>query len=96
MTALERWPQTGIPENPGAWLMATARNRAIDVLRRDATHDRKLAEVADALEADAPVPVERAAVEIEDDLLRLVFTCCHPVQSNRSVSATRPSALSTG
>ena len=81
VTALERWPLTGIPENPGAWLMATARHRGIDVLRREATHDRKLAEVADALEADAPVPVDRAAVEIEDDLLRLVFTCCHPVLS---------------
>jgi len=71
--ALERWPRDGVPDNPGGWLMTAARNRAIDVLRRAAVEQTKLQEVAMLWE-----PGESPAAEIEDDRLRLIFTCCHP------------------
>ena len=70
VTALERWPEQGIPDNPGAWLMTTARRRAIDLLRRD----RRYAEKVALLERSS-VPGDRAEA---DDRLRLIFTCCHP------------------
>jgi RNA polymerase sigma factor (sigma-70 family) len=88
VAALERWPGSGIPENPGAWLMATAKRRAIDVLRRDKRLDRKHEELA--YEIEARTEERRAATApdatldengIADDLLRLVFTACHPVLS---------------
>ncbi|MEZ0069654.1 RNA polymerase sigma-70 factor (ECF subfamily) [Streptacidiphilus sp. MAP12-20] len=78
--ALERWPESGTPPNPGAWITTTARNRAIDRLRRDATrHDRHL-QARQLLEATTPTPDEQAAEEgsVRDDRLRLLFTCCHP------------------
>ncbi|WP_030667138.1 RNA polymerase sigma factor [Streptomyces rimosus] len=78
VAALERWPESGVPDNPGAWLMATARHRAIDLVRRKETYARKLAEVGRALE-DAPPPEPADAEDIDDDLLRLIFTACHPV-----------------
>ncbi|HET7120791.1 MAG TPA: RNA polymerase sigma factor [Solirubrobacterales bacterium] len=83
VAALEKWPATGVPENPGAWLMAAAKNRAIDLMRRDATYERKREEIA--RETGALFAFERsefeAAVEDEigDDLLALIFTCCHPL-----------------
>ncbi len=70
VAALERWPEQGIPDNPGAWLMTTARRRAIDVLRRD----RRYAEKVALLERSVLPPDAREA----DDRLRLIFTCCHP------------------
>jgi RNA polymerase sigma factor (sigma-70 family) len=70
VTALERWPQQGIPDNPGAWLMTTARRKAIDVLRRDRRYSEKVA----LLER---TPMDADAREA-DDRLRLIFTCCHP------------------
>jgi RNA polymerase sigma-70 factor (ECF subfamily) len=74
-TALERWPRDGVPSNPAAWIITTARNRAIDRLRRERTFARK-AEVLARLEA---LPVEEADMtSIQDDRLALVFTCCHP------------------
>ena len=74
-TALERWPRDGTPENPGAWLITTARNRAIDRLRREQTFKRK-AELLARLET---LPAEEDDVSsIPDDRLALVFTCCHP------------------
>jgi RNA polymerase sigma factor (sigma-70 family) len=83
VTALERWPETGVPDNPGAWLMATARNRAIDLLRRDKLLERKHQELGHDLTEQQDRAPERleAAVDddIGDDLLRLVFTSCHPV-----------------
>jgi RNA polymerase sigma-70 factor (ECF subfamily) len=82
VAALERWPESGIPENPGAWLMATAKRRAIDELRRVKLLERKHEELGHELETDrAPSPDLDAALddEIGDDLLRLVFTACHPV-----------------
>jgi RNA polymerase sigma factor (sigma-70 family) len=83
VAALERWPESGVPENPGAWLMATAKRRAIDLLRKRTLHDRKEGQIAHEIEAqlDAAVPDLDEAIDdpIGDDLLRLVFTCCHPV-----------------
>jgi RNA polymerase sigma-70 factor, ECF subfamily len=83
ITALERWPETGVPDNPGAWLMATAKNRAIDELRRGKLLERKHQELghdADAERDDAVTAVEDAIDDdIGDDLLRLIFTACHPV-----------------
>jgi RNA polymerase sigma-70 factor, ECF subfamily len=85
VTALEKWPETGVPDNPGAWLMATAKHRAIDLLRRGKLLARKHEEIGQEVE----VRQELAAADIEaavdddvgDDLLRLVFTSCHPVLS---------------
>ena len=83
VAALERWPESGVPENPGAWLMATAKRRAIDLLRKRTLHERKEGQIAHEIEAqlDAAVPDLDEAIDdpIGDDLLRLVFTCCHPV-----------------
>jgi RNA polymerase sigma-70 factor, ECF subfamily len=87
VTALERWPATGVPDNPGAWLMTTAKNRAIDELRRNQLLTRKHQELGQEIDAeqtreaaDMLSRIEHALDdEIGDDLLRLVFTACHPV-----------------
>lgn len=79
VAALEQWPRAGIPDNPAAWLMATARNRAVDLVRRKETYARKLAEVGRSLEDVPPPPEPAAPDDIDDDVLRLVFTACHPV-----------------
>ena len=83
--ALEKWPQTGVPDNPGAWLMATAKHRAIDRLRRSKLQQRKHEELGHELEReweDATAKLEAAMDDdIGDDLLRLVFTACHPLLS---------------
>ncbi|MFF4527982.1 RNA polymerase sigma factor [Streptomyces sp. NPDC001407] len=79
--ALEKWPESGVPDNPGAWLMATAKHRAIDLIRRNETYARKLALLGQDLETEWQAP-EPAA--IEDDLLRLVFVACHPVLSTQA------------
>src|ERR687885_730139 len=82
--ALERWPQTGIPNNPGAWLMATAKHRAIDRLRRIKLSERKHEELGRAFEAQqesAVVDLDAALDDVGDDLLRLIFIACHPVLS---------------
>jgi RNA polymerase sigma-70 factor, ECF subfamily len=83
VAALEKWPETGVPDNPGAWLMATAKHRAIDQLRRQKLLERKHEELGHELDArqDSTVPDLDAALDddIGDDLLRLVFTACHPV-----------------
>ena len=83
VVALEQWPVSGVPDNPAAWLMATAKHRAIDQLRRRALHARKAEdltrEIEEQLEAAAPASVDDADQELGDDLLRLVFTACHPV-----------------
>jgi RNA polymerase sigma factor (sigma-70 family) len=84
VTALERWPKEGVPDNPGAWLMATAKNRAIDHLRRNKLLDRKHEELGYELDdaRDESARIEAAIDDdIGDDLLRLVFTACHPVLS---------------
>src|SRR5204863_6341788 len=83
LAAVEQWPRDGVPPNPGAWLMLTAKHRAIDRRRRDATFRRKLSVLGGELvieDAEQPLP---ASVDpdfaIEDNLLRMVFTACHPV-----------------
>jgi RNA polymerase sigma-70 factor, ECF subfamily len=85
VAALERWPESGVPDNPGAWLMATAKHRAIDQLRRRTTLERKQEQLARELEAqlDRSGPDLDAAIDddIGDDLLSLVFTTCHPILS---------------
>jgi RNA polymerase sigma-70 factor, ECF subfamily len=82
VTALEQWPRTGIPDNPAAWLMATAKNRAIDRLRHRSLTDRKnaLMRDPDGIGSGAGPDLE-ADEEIGDDLLRLIFCACHPVLS---------------
>ncbi|MCK9860715.1 RNA polymerase sigma factor [Paenibacillus sp. ATY16] len=80
--ALDRWPETGIPEKPGAWLMTTAKRRALDLLRRNKLQDQKYVEIAREIELFTEDDVDRALDgEIEDDLLRLIFMTCHPVLS---------------
>lgn len=83
--ALRQWPETGIPDNPAAWLMGTAKHRAIDAIRRQATLQRKVAELGHALELEEATPSDLGAAiddaTIGDDMLRLVFICCHPVLS---------------
>src|ERR1700678_216877 len=80
VAALEQWPKSGVPDNPGAWLMATAKHRAIDLVRRKETYARKLAQVGRSLE-DVPPPEPSEVDDIDDDLLRLIFTACHPLLS---------------
>jgi len=91
VTALERWREEGIPENPGAWLMAAAKNRAIDSLRRRGMMERKAAELADAVPSsggsgEAAEEAVLAALEDDggDDVLRLMFVACHPVLSTEA------------
>ncbi|GHB53069.1 RNA polymerase subunit sigma-24 [Streptomyces cirratus] len=81
VAALEQWPRSGIPDNPAGWLMATARHRAVDLVRRKETYARKLAEVGRTLEDVPPPPEPAAPDDIDDDVLRLVFTACHPLLS---------------
>jgi len=92
LTALERWPSAGVPDNPGAWLMAAAKNRAIDELRRDRLLERKHQELGQELEAlgEATVAPDLDAAlddDVGDDLLRLVFVACHPVLSTDARAA---------
>ncbi|MFB7269504.1 RNA polymerase sigma factor [Streptomyces sp. NPDC056244] len=88
VAALEQWPESGVPDRPGAWLTATAKHRAIDLVRRKETYARKLAEVGRALEDVSPPPGSgdpgEGAEDIDDDLLRLIFTACHPVLSTQA------------
>ncbi|MFF8969673.1 RNA polymerase sigma factor [Streptomyces sp. NPDC014995] len=81
VSALEQWPRDGVPANPGAWLTATAKHRAVDLVRRRETYARKLAEIGRDLETAVPFEEPAAPDDIDDDLLRLVFTACHPVLS---------------
>ncbi|MFI7464746.1 RNA polymerase sigma factor [Nonomuraea sp. NPDC049646] len=78
VAALEQWPGSGVPRNPGAWLMTVSKRRAVDLIRRNERMSRNLAELGHRLEAAGEPPEPD---EIEDDLLRLVFTACHPALS---------------
>ncbi|MDH5823285.1 RNA polymerase sigma factor [Luteimonas sp. RD2P54] len=88
VAALERWPRDGVPDNPGAWLMATAKHRAIDRLRRAKLLDRKHEQLAYELESGREDADERHTAELDDeigdDLLRLIFIACHPVLSTEA------------
>ncbi|HEY6775644.1 MAG TPA: RNA polymerase sigma factor [Thermoleophilaceae bacterium] len=85
VAALEQWPESGVPDNPGAWLMATGRHRAIDRLRRAEVHERKTRELGREVEIRGEIDHPDLEAEIDDpfddDLLRLVYTTCHPVLS---------------
>jgi RNA polymerase sigma factor (sigma-70 family) len=91
VAALERWPESGVPDKPGAWLMATAKHRAIDLLRRGQMQERKHGEVGYELESrqESLVPDLDARLDdpVGDDLLRLVFISCHPVLSREARAA---------
>ncbi len=90
VAALEQWPESGVPDNPGAWLMATAKHRAIDQLRRHKMLDRKHEELGyEIAELQATAPDFDAAIDdhIGDDLLRLIFTACHPVLTTEARTA---------
>jgi RNA polymerase sigma factor (sigma-70 family) len=89
--ALEQWPAQGVPDGPGAWLMATAKHRAIDLVRRRVTYERKLQEIgrdaASRPEHDGEPDVDAMDDQIGDDLLRLIFIACHPVLSPQARAA---------
>src|SRR5215475_3310010 len=82
VAALEQWPESGVPDNPGAWLMATAKHRAIDRVRRNQLVQRKHAELGREIEVQHEMNTEPD--DIGDDLLRLVFISCHPILSTEA------------
>ncbi|HYQ26584.1 MAG TPA: sigma factor, partial [Polyangiaceae bacterium] len=88
VVALERWPDSGVPDNPGAWLMATAKRRAIDELRRGKRWQRKQDAISHEIEARAELSAKDLDAALDDDLgddlLRLVFTSCHPILSTEA------------
>jgi len=86
LAAVEQWPESGVPDNPGAWLMATAKHRAIDRLRRDARLERKQEVIGRELEAAQKMAtaVPESGGDFGDDLLRLIFIACHPVLSTEA------------
>src|SRR5262245_49220078 len=88
VAALQQWPESGVPNKPGAWLMAAAKHRAIDSFRRAKMLERKHAELGRELESEqesGPAELDAALDDdIGDDLLRLVFTACHPVLSTEA------------
>ncbi|HEX5971065.1 MAG TPA: RNA polymerase sigma factor [Gemmatimonadaceae bacterium] len=88
LAALEQWPESGVPDNPGAWLMTTARRRAIDMLRRRTLLQRKQEQLGYEIEAQLERAIPDLDAELDDDIgderLRLVFTCCHPVLSTEA------------
>src|SRR4051812_12772311 len=78
IAAVERWPREGVPANPRAWLVSAGRFKAIDAMRRRARFDAALAELAERLDADTSAAEGPDDESVEDDRLRLIFTCCHP------------------
>lgn len=93
-TALERWPASGVPPSPAGWIIVTARNRAIDRLRREATRDERQRAAMELLERDSP-----EEHDVPDDRLRLIFTCCHPalaVEAQLALTLRLIGGLTTG
>ena len=76
--ALQRWSEDGVPANPRAWLISTARHKAIDALRRRARFDVSEEKVAEQIETQSSATTIMDGESVEDDRLRLIFTCCHP------------------
>jgi len=91
VAALEQWPKSGVPDNPGAWLMQTAKHRGIDRVRRNVLAERKHAEIGYEIESDHEDSVAAFESSIDDDigddLLRLVFVACHPILSTEARTA---------
>src|SRR5437773_3177538 len=82
VAALEQWPRSGVPDNPGAWLMAVAKRRAVDQIRHDVMAERKHEEIGRELQVQGEaeeMDIESLDDDFGDDLLRLIFTSCHPV-----------------
>jgi RNA polymerase sigma-70 factor, ECF subfamily len=84
LVATEKWPETGLPPNPGGWIVTTARNRAIDKLRRESSREERHAHAVELQAQSEPEPVEGP---VNDDQLRLIFTCCHPALDTASAVA---------
>ena len=84
LVATEKWPETGLPPNPGGWIVTTARNRAIDKLRRESSREERHAHAVELQAQSEPDPVEGP---VSDDRLRLIFTCCHPALDSSSAVA---------
>jgi RNA polymerase sigma-70 factor, ECF subfamily len=84
LVATEKWPETGLPPNPGGWIVTTARNRAIDKLRRESSREDRHAHAVELQAQSVPDPV---GGPVSDDRLRLIFTCCHPALDNASAVA---------
>src|SRR5437764_10193774 len=82
--ALEKWPHEGLPPNPGGWITTTARNRAIDRLRRTSRERELVSEMALLSPAGDDFDITEVAESVEDDRLRLIFTCCHPALSTEA------------
>jgi len=78
VTALERWPKSGVPPSPAGWIITTARNRAVDRFRRESSRDERQVAAAALLERDEPGDASLEEDPVRDDQLRLIFTCCHP------------------
>jgi RNA polymerase sigma-70 factor (ECF subfamily) len=81
IAAVEQWQRDGVPDNPRAWLVSAGRFKAIDKIRRRAKFDQSVAELANELDVESEIAPERSDESVEDDRLRLVFTCCHPALS---------------
>src|SRR6202158_621036 len=90
MAAIEQWPRDGVPDSPRAWLVSAGRFKAIDSLRRRARFDAARADIAKRLDAVSFDATAREDQDIEDDRLRLVFTCCHPALSPGGPGALAP------
>jgi RNA polymerase sigma-70 factor (ECF subfamily) len=87
--AVEQWPREGVPQNPRAWLVSAGRFKAIDKIRRSARHDETVAELTRELDEDAEIAPEVEREGVEDDRLRLIFTCCHPaLQPDAQIALT--------
>ena len=82
--ALERWPKDGVPANPRAWLVSTGRFKAIDALRRRARLDMAQENIAEQLESESRDSAGSDNESVEDDRLRLIFTCCHPALASEA------------
>src|SRR5882724_357448 len=80
-SAMKQWPKEGVPDNPRAWLVSAGRFKAIDTIRRRARFDASLAEIAEQLDKSPRTAPPPGRDDIEDDRLRLIFTCCHPALS---------------
>src|SRR6185436_17702975 len=87
VAALEQWPQTGIPDKPGAWLMVTAKHHAIDQIRRNIRLEHKTEQMGRDLELEQPIGIPEESDsddDLGDDLLRLIFIACHPILSKEA------------